>query len=163
MFKNLTGNTVDKTSRYKNVLKNAAPVLSSDGMVLSDIGKMSILAGLLKLEFKEWVFCGFYRVVEPDKLEIGPYQGHVFACCNITFGKGLCGQAALNKKIIITDNVADYPGYIACDRETVSEIVVPVFKGNKLKAVLDIDSAQRADFNRVDKKYLLKLTKMIYL
>ncbi|MEE8334973.1 MAG: hypothetical protein V3S48_00880, partial [Candidatus Neomarinimicrobiota bacterium] len=88
MFNILDRNIPDKVKRYKNVLKNASPVLSSDGMILSDIGKMSILAGLLKLEFKEWVFCGFYRVVEPDKLEIGPYQGHVFACCNITFGKG---------------------------------------------------------------------------
>jgi len=151
------------TSRYENVLKNAEPVLSNDGMILSDIGKMSILAALLKLEFKEWVFCGFYRVVEKNKLEIGPYQGHVFACCNITFGKGLCGQAALKEKVIISDNVAEFPGYIACDRETVSEIVVPVFEGRKLRAVLDVDSSKNADFGEIDKKYLLKLSKMIYL
>lgn len=130
---------------------------------MSDIGKMATVVSVLKSEFKEWVFCGFYRHLKPNTLEIGPYQGDILACSFITFDRGVCGKAARIKETVIVDNVADFPGYISCDNETVSEIVIPVMKQGNLMAVLDIDSGQPASFNKIDKNYLEEIAELIYL
>ncbi len=122
---------------------------------------MATLSALLKIEFREWVFCGFYRAVGPRTLEIGPYQGEILACGKIDFSRGVCGAAAMERKTIIVDDVRTYSGYIACDDQTRSEIVVPVFKDNTLIAVLDIDSAKIGAFDSTDKIQLEKLAGLI--
>ena len=128
---------------------------------MDDVGKMATISSILKSEFSEWVFCGFYRVVKPDLLEIGPYQGNVLACSHITFGRGVCGIAASDMKTVIVDNVSIYPGYISCDDQTVSEIVVPIIKDGKLTAVLDIDGDSAGQFDTTDKESLEELVKLI--
>ena len=143
-----------KAERYNQVFKTVEAVLSPDPYELDDIGKMATIASILKSEFKEWVFCGFYRVIKPGVLEIGPYQGNILACGRIDFSRGVCGKAATEEKTIIVDDVNQFPGYIACDEETVSEIVVPVIKEGRLIAVLDIDSGQIASFDQIDKNSL---------
>ncbi len=153
---------MDKRERYAHVLNTIRTVLGPGGYELSDIGKMATVVSILKSEFREWVFCGFYRLINQDTLEIGPYQGDILACGIITLDQGVCGKAARMKETVIVENVAEFPGYISCDDKTVSEIVVPVLKKGNLRAVLDIDSGQVANFNQDDKIYLEKIAELIY-
>ncbi len=95
---------------------------------------------------------GFYRVAEPGRLlRVGPYQG-TLGCLEIVFGKGVCGSAAAQRRTLIVDDVATFPGHISCDSRSKSEIVVPVFdKAEQLIAVFDIDSDQPAAFTEEDR------------
>ncbi|RPI24268.1 MAG: GAF domain-containing protein [Acidobacteria bacterium] len=98
-----------------------------------------------------WV--GFYRVVKGD-LTIGPYQG-TLGCIRIPLSKGVCGASASRGQTIVVPDVHKFPGHIACDGRSLSEIVVPVFdEHNRLCAVLDVDSDQVEDFGPVDQRYL---------
>jgi len=150
---------MDKINRYERILNKAVPILKESKM--DDIGKMSIIASILKTEFNEWIFCGFYRVVKERLLEIGPYQGNVIACSHIHFDNGVCGAAATLNKTIIVKDVLSFPNYIACDSDTVSEIVVPLIKNKKLLAVLDIDGHKIGQFDEDDKSYLEKILLLI--
>ena len=94
----------------------------------------------------DWV--GFYRVVAPGVLKLGPYQGG-HGCLMIPFDKGVCGAAARQRQTQIVDDVHQFDGHIACAASTQSELVIPVFdKSQNLVAVLDIDSNQPAFFNQ---------------
>jgi L-methionine (R)-S-oxide reductase len=97
-----------------------------------------------------WV--GFYRVVVPGKLlRVGPYQGSL-GCLEIAFGKGVCGTAAAERRTLVVDDVNMFPGHIACDARSRSEIVVPVFgRSGELIAVLDVDSEDLAAFGDEDR------------
>ncbi len=150
---------MDKIQRYDHVLKTAKTVI--DGYSMDEIGNMAILSSILKSEFKEWVFCGFYRVVKESLLEIGPYQGDVLACGHIDFNRGVCGESARTQKTVIVDDVSLFPGYISCDDQTVSEIVIPVIKDEQLIAVLDIDGDQVGQFDDTDQSYLEKMVRLI--
>jgi len=95
---------------------------------------------------------GFYMVdpLKPDELVVGPYQG-TLGCLRIPFGKGVCGACAQAGKTLIVPDVHAFPGHIACDSRTNSEIVVPVFDAaGQLAAVLDVDSQDKAAFDTVD-------------
>lgn len=128
---------------------------------------------------------GFYTVSKPgESLQIGPYQGAVLACGTIAFGKGVCGTAAASGVTQVVPDVTKIENYIACDEETKSEIVVPVYGYNyhnepdvaapaatasssgtpvsKLIAVLDIDSEQLAAFDDTDAQYLEKLCAQLF-
>lgn len=108
-------------------------------------------------------WAGFY-VLNPtnpdDELILGPFQGKV-ACQTIKFGKGVCGNAASSGKTQLVPNVNEYPGHIACDGETQSEIVVPIMKEGKVLGVLDIDCLALKGFDEVDQKFLELLAKLI--
>jgi len=92
---------------------------------------------------------GFYRVVAPELLKIGPYQGG-HGCLTIPFARGVCGAAARTGKVQIVDDVDAFPGHIACASSTRSEIVLPVWRGGALIGVLDIDSDRPAAFGPDD-------------
>ena len=117
------------------------------------ISKMATISCELfqNLEGFDWV--GFYRVVEPELLKIGPYQGG-HGCLVIPFDKGVCGACAREEKAQIVDDVDAFPGHIACAASTRSEIVLPVHEKGKLIAVLDIDSDKPADFDDSDRQAL---------
>lgn len=102
-----------------------------------------------------FLWTGFYRVAEPGKLlRIGPYQGSL-GCLEITFGKGVCGTAAAESRTVVVDDVNEFPGHIACDARSRSEIVVPVFgRQGELIAVLDVDSEDLAAFGDEDRRGL---------
>ncbi len=100
---------------------------------------------------------GFYRVVAPELLKIGPYQGG-HGCLMIPFSRGVCGKAAREGRTVIVDDVTTFPDHIACAGSTRSEIVVPVRAGDgTLLGVLDIDSDRPAAFTRGDAEYLEKI------
>jgi len=114
-----------------------------------DIAGMATLSSLLHHGFGH-LWTGFYRVVGPELLRVGPYQG-TLGCLDITFGRGVCGTAASERRTIVVPDVDRFPGHISCDARSKSEIVVPVFdKSGGLIAVLDIDSDRRATFDQQD-------------
>lgn len=99
-------------------------------------------------------WCGFY-LMKNNELVLGPFQG-MPACTRIKVGEGVCGEAALKRKTIIVEDVHAFPGHIACDAASNSEIVIPIVKDNKLYGVLDLDSAEFNRFTEVEQKYLEK-------
>lgn len=119
-----------------------------------DVAAMATISALIHNGFGH-LWTGFYRVVERDRLlRIGPYQG-TLGCMEIEFGRGVCGTAAAERRTMIVEDVNEFPGHIACDARSRSEIVVPVFdRERNLIAVLDIDSDQPATFSDEDREGL---------
>lgn len=114
-----------------------------------DIAGMATLSSLIHHGFGH-LWTGFYRVVGPELLRVGPYQG-TLGCLEIAFGRGVCGTAAAERRTIVVPDVDRFPGHISCDARSKSEIVVPVFdRSGGLIAVLDIDSDRRATFDQQD-------------
>jgi|CXWL01.1.fsa_nt_gi GAF domain-containing protein len=113
------------------------------------VAAMATCASLLHhaLPYASWT--GFYRVVGPALLRVGPYQGPV-GCLEISFAHGVCGAAARERATQVVPDVDAFPGHIACDGATRSEIVVPAVVGERLLAVLDVDSRQAAAFDQID-------------
>lgn len=111
------------------------------------------------LAYSSWT--GFYRVVAPDLLRIGPYQG-ALGCLEIPFDRGVCGAAARERRSQLVPDVEDFPGHIACDAAARSEVVVPVLSGTgELVAVLDLDSHQAAAFSEEDVAGLEKIAERV--
>jgi L-methionine (R)-S-oxide reductase len=114
-----------------------------------DIAAMATMSALIHDAFRH-LWTGFYRVVSPELLRIGPYQGTV-GCLEIAMGRGVCGTAAAERRTIVVPDVDRFPGHITCDPRSKSEIVVPVMnRDGQLIAVLDIDSDRRAAFDQED-------------
>lgn len=121
------------------------------------IAGMATTSALLHHAFGH-LWTGFYRVVEPGRLlRVGPYQGSL-GCQEIAFGRGVCGTAAAERRTVVVPDVHAFPGHIACDARSRSEIVVPVFdRHGELLAVLDIDSSVPAAFGEADEAGLARL------
>ncbi|PYH41638.1 GAF domain-containing protein [Aspergillus saccharolyticus JOP 1030-1] len=94
------------------------------------------------------------------KLLLGPFQGRP-ACQEIRFGKGVCGAAAEKRETVVVPDVLEFPGHIACDASSRSEIVVPILVGGETVAIIDIDCAEPAGFDETDKKYLEELAGLL--
>lgn len=134
---------------YELVLKQLASL--SEG-VKDEIALLSNATALLNqfLEDINWV--GFY-LWKDEQLSLGPFQG-LPACVSIDYGKGVCGSAIKERKTQVVANVHEFPGHIACDTASKSEIVVPMFINKKPYGVLDIDSPIYNRFDEIDQKYL---------
>jgi len=122
------------------------------------IANMANLSALLYEALQDVIWVGFYRLVK-NELVLGPFQGRV-ACVRIKMGSGVCGTSAQRKETVIVDDVHRFPGHIACDVSSRSEIVVPLIKNSRLLGVLDIDSPLTSRFNTEDKKGLEKLVEL---
>ena len=135
---------------YQSLIPQIENLISSvDEPIISSL---SNITAALKESFDKISWVGFY-LTKDSKLFLGPFQGKV-ACTSIEFGKGVCGTSALKKETIIVENVHEFPGHIACDSGSNSEIVVPIIKNKFVYGVLDLDSYQFSSFNQLDKKYL---------
>jgi GAF domain-containing protein len=147
---------VPKTRAYADLESAIESVL--DG-VHDEIAAMATMASLIHHGFG-FLWTGFYRVVEPDRLlRVGPYQGSL-GCLEIEFGKGVCGTAASERRTVLVPDVGAFPGHIVCDAEARSEIVVPVLAGDdRLLAVLDIDSAELETFDDEDRRGLERVVR----
>lgn len=141
---------MDKAETYTNIAKEIAAVIDGEP---SMIARYATAACLLDQAFDYFFWTGFY-LVDPDKdaeLVVGPYQG-TLGCLRIPYARGVCGACATEGKTIIVKDVHAFPGHIACDSQSNSEIVVPVFDANgKLCAVLDVDSTEVGSFDEDDK------------
>ena len=102
---------------------------------------------------------GFYRM-EKGKLVLGPFQGKP-ACIEIAVGRGVCGTAVLEKRTVLVEDVHQFPGHIACDSASNSEIVVPIYKNGEIYGVLDIDSPYLARFTQEDQTGLEEIVKIL--
>ena len=124
-----------------------------------EITSLSNMSALIFNSLQDVSWAGFYLVRE-GKLILGPFQGKI-ACTEIKFGKGVCGTTAEKKETIIVKNVHEFPGHIACDSESNSEIVVPIFKNGELYGVLDLDSKKLERFDEKDKILLESMVKIL--
>jgi GAF domain-containing protein len=122
------------------------------------IANAANLSSLLYHSLPDLNWAGFY-FHKHDELVLGPFQGKP-ACVRIAMGQGVCGTAALRRQTIVVDNVHDFPGHIACDSASNSEIVVPIIKVDKLIAVLDLDSPSFARFDNEDARGLFGLVEI---
>lgn len=111
-------------------------------------GALANAAALLK-EAAGWFWIGFY-LVDGNELQLGPFQGPV-ACYRIGFGKGVCGTAWDRRASVVVPDVEEFPGHIACSSLSRSEIVVPIFSGDQVVGVLDIDSTETGTFTEEDR------------
>lgn len=148
----------EKAAVYSSIRSELAALLKG----LEDpVAVMASAAAVIhgQLSYSSWT--GFYRVVAPDLLRVGPYQGPV-GCIDIPFGGGVCGSAARDERTYVVPDVHAFPGHIACDAAARSEIVVPVFAADgTLAAVLDLDSQQPAAFDEEDRRALEDVAKLL--
>ena len=124
-----------------------------------EVTTLSNMSALIFYSLPDVSWAGFY-LVKDGKLILGPFQGKI-ACTEIKFGKGVCGTTAEKKETIIVKDVHKFPGHIACDSESNSEIVVPIFKNGELYGVLDLDSKKLERFDEKDKELLESLVKIL--
>lgn len=149
-----------KPQTYARLAKEIASVIDGE---TSSVARYASAACLLNEAFEAFFWTGFYVVdpLKPTELVVGPYQG-TLGCLRIPFGRGVCGAAAKKRETIIVENVHEFPGHIACDNRTNSEIVVPVFDSvGALAAVLDVDSTELASFDDEDKAGLEGICKTL--
>lgn len=114
------------------------------------------LACLLYETFVQASWCGFYRRTGPELLTVGPYQGPM-GCLRIDFARGVCGACARTREVQLVPDVEKFPGHIACDSATRSELVVPVVVNGELVSVLDLDSRSPDAFSREEADRLVTL------
>ena len=149
-----------KAETYKEAWNEIVAVWSDEGgETLDEIALMATINSVLSHKFDTYFWTGFYRVCG-DRLIVGPYIGTV-GCLQIEFGRGVCGTAAAQRKTIIVPDVEKFPGHIACDAKSRSEIVVPVFdRDGALIAVLDVDSDRLEAFDEEDRRGLEKIVSL---
>ncbi len=151
----------DKRALYAGVTEEIATVLEGEP---DRIARMATVAALLRQAFHHFFWVGFYVVdpARPGELVVGPYQG-TLGCLRIAFGRGVCGVAAETRQTQIVADVHAFPGHIACDSRSQSEIVVPVFDpAGALIAVLDVDAARKAAFDQIDAQCLDAILKATF-
>ena len=146
---------MNKQEDYKLLLSQVKAMVKDESDAVANMAKV---AALIQEAFHFW-WTGFYRVIG-EQLVLGPFQGPV-ACTRIGFGKGVCGTSWKDKKTIVVADVEQFPGHIACSSESRSEIVVPLFKGEDVIGVLDIDSEKLATFDAVDKEWLEQIAEVV--
>ena len=151
----------DKAARYAEVEDEILAVLEGEP---NRTARMATVSAMLADAFPVFFWTGFYAV-DPDKageLVVGPYQG-TLGCLRIAFGRGVCGTAARDLETQIVEDVHAFPGHIACDSRSVSEIVVPVRDAaGQLIAVFDVDATEKAAFDAIDAMALERLMGRVF-
>ncbi|MGK2909208.1 MAG: GAF domain-containing protein [Sphingobium sp.] len=145
MFDLKTPDAADKAALYVD-LHAAADALT--GGENDAIANMANISALLWQYLPDLNWAGFYRMIDGE-LVLGPFQGKA-ACIRIAVGKGVCGTAAATRETQCVEDVHAFPGHIACDAASRSEVVVPVIRGGQVIAVLDLDSPLPARFDSAD-------------
>ena len=123
------------------------------------IANLANITAVLKQGLADVSWVGFYRQIGPD-LVLGPFQGKL-ACTRIAAGKGVCGAAAARRVTLVVPDVDAFPGHIACDAGSRSEIVVPMIRAGVVVAVLDLDSERYARFDAVDAAHLEQVATLV--
>ena len=132
-----------------DLLKQYRGLIESESDI---IAVMSNTSAFIYENMKNLNWAGFY-LMKDGELVLGPFQGKI-ACYRIKLDRGVCGHCATSKKSVIVDNVHEFPGHIACDSASNSELVVPVFMGKDLFGVIDIDSYEFENFSKEDMEFI---------
>jgi GAF domain-containing protein len=156
-----TDRPAEKSDRYAEVEQEILAVLDGEPNLTA---RMATVASMLADAFDDYFWTGFY-VVDPaksDELVVGPYQG-TLGCLRIAFGRGVCGAAAATGQTQVVPDVHAFPGHIACDSRSASEIVVPVRDATgSLIAVFDVDAVVPAAFDQADAEALERILGKVF-
>lgn len=139
-----------KRALYERAVVQVAGLLEGE---VDAVARMAGVVAVLHGMMPHFYWTGFYRVMESE-LVIGPYQGTP-GCLRIGWGRGVCGAAWKSGKAQVVPDVHDFPGHIACDAASASEIVIPVMEAGRVVAVLDVDGRERGAFGQVDETGLV--------
>ncbi|KKI54610.1 MAG: GAF domain-containing protein [Staphylococcus equorum] len=145
-----------KETNYDLLQKQVASLIEDESNLIAILSNVSALLND-SLDQINWV--GFY-LIENNELILGPFQGHP-ACVHIAIGKGVCGTAVETNESQLVEDVNAFPGHIACDANSKSEVVVPIHKGNQVIGVLDIDAPIINRFSNTDKVALEEIVSII--
>jgi len=148
MAEDLTIISGNKTEQYESLLPQVKGLLEGETDLVANLANV---VAALKEQFG-WLWIGFY-LVKNDELVLGPFQGPV-ACTRIRKGKGVCGTSWEKEEVLIVPDVEKFPGHIACNSLSKSEIVLPIIRNGNVVAVLDVDSSEYDQFDATDKKFL---------
>jgi L-methionine (R)-S-oxide reductase len=146
----------DKAMLYKDLAAALEALIAGES---DSVANMANAAALIWESLPDINWAGFYRNVEGE-LVLGPFQGRA-ACIRIPFGEGVCGAAAASREVQLVEDVHAFPGHIACDSASNSEIVVPIIRDGELVAVLDIDSPRHARFDEEDRAGCVRLGEIL--
>jgi GAF domain-containing protein len=150
------GALLDEATRAARLAEALPQIRAAASGETDAVALEATLACLLWETFVQANWCGFYRRVGESMLAVGPYQG-TMGCLRIDFARGVCGACARTQQVQLVPDVHAFPGHIACDDRTRSELVVPVVSRGLLRAVLDLDSPFVGGFSRVEADALLAL------
>lgn len=155
MAEDLTIKKGTKEEQYIALLPQIKGLISGE---TNQIANLANIAAALKEQFN-FFWVGFY-LIEGEQLVLAPFQGPV-ACTRIQYGRGVCGTSWKENRTIIVPDVDEFPGHIACSSLSKSEIVIPVYKGNNIIGILDVDSSELNDFDAVDEQYLTEIVALL--
>lgn len=144
-----------KIDSYKSLVKQAKCLIGEETNLIANL---SNITSLVHYTFDFW-WSGFY-LLDDNELVLGPFQGPV-ACTRIGYGKGVCGTAWQTNKVQIIPNVHEFPGHIACNAESNSELVIPFTRNNVFYGVFDIDSKKFDNFDEIDAQYLSEILNLL--
>jgi len=147
--------TGTKEEQYLSIIPQIEALLYGETDLIANLANV---CAALKEQFG-WFWVGFY-LVKNGELVLGPFQGPV-ACTRIKLGKGVCGTSWQKAETIIVPDVDQFPGHIACASASKSEIVLPLYNGENIIGVLDVDSEYLSHFDEVDSKYLNKIIRLL--
>jgi len=149
---------VKKEGRYQRLYKQIKDLTGKSSN--NPLSNMATINAVLHHKMDYYFWTGFYLLQE-GKLQVGPYQGSL-ACINLAEDSGVCWAAINQQKVMVVEDVERFPGHIACDSRSKSEIVIPLYdKEGKIYGVMDVDSADINSFDEVDTKWLEKITQLI--
>ena len=146
----------DKSALYRELAQSLESLVAGEP---DPIANMANTAALIWESLPDLNWAGFYRNVEGE-LVLGPFQGRP-ACIRIPFGKGVCGTAAATRRVQRVEDVNAFPGHIACDSASASELVVPIVRDGELIAVLDLDSPSKGRFDAEDEAGCVALAEVL--
>lgn len=156
MFKLDPIKSMDAEQRYKYMLILLKGQLSSEK---DDLANISNATGIIMACIDRLNWAGFY-ILRDDELVLGPFQG-LPACNRIEIGKGVCGTAVATREVQLVPDVNLFPGHIACDSASKSELVVPIIKDDIVYGVLDLDSPEVKRFSKLEEEYLIKFVNVL--
>jgi len=153
--------TLPKGALYRDLAVSLVSVLTGETDAVANLANACALLAQVLARIN---WCGFY-LLRGEELVLGPFQGKP-ACVRIPVGKGVCGTAAARREPLVVPDVNAFPGHIACDAASRSEIVVPIIENGVLKGVLDVDSPEPARFDEMDRagleKFVAVLVPLVY-
>jgi len=142
-----------RPGRYERIHAQLKELIEGKSPTL--LAAMSTICAVLHHKMSHHSWTGFYFVAGDDELHVGPYQGP--AACQVLRGRGVCLHCARTREPVVVPDVEQFPGHIACDPRSKSEIVLPVMKGEQVVAVLDVDSDRLAQFDAHDVEPLAQI------
>ncbi len=137
---------IDREARYERIREQLEGLIAGESPSL--VAAMATVCALLHGKMPHHSWTGFYFVAADDELHVGPYQGPL--ACQVLKGRGVCLHAVTTRASVVVPDVATFPGHIACDPRSRSEVVVPLLRGGRVVAVLDVDAQELAQFSAED-------------